>query len=93
MTAFRFKLPFGKLPLKISEGGEEQWLDYCAVTDVSSASPDEVVLVDMDVSGVQKVAIVRDSDISIANPSVQATFEISPTDKVGLPAYYEENEQ
>ncbi len=59
MTVTRLKLPFGKMPPKFDDSGDEQWQDYCAVTDVSSDKPNEVVLIDLALTGLTKLTLSR----------------------------------
>ena len=59
MAVTRFKLPFGKMPPKFNDAGVEQWRDYCAVTDVNSDKPDEVVLIDLALTGLSKTNAVK----------------------------------
>lgn len=85
MPVTRFKLPFGKMPSKFNGEGIEQWRDYCAVTDVNSDKPDEVVLIDLVLTGITPASLESDKDISVATAEDLTEHGIEIGAKVGLP--------
>lgn len=87
MAVIRFKLPFGKMPTKYDDNGDEQWRDYCAVTEVNSDKPDDIVLIDLVLTGLTKANAVKVADVSEATDKDMTDAGIDPTDKRGLPAF------
>lgn len=81
----RLKLPFGKMPPQFDDKGVQQWSDYCAVTDVNSDKPDEIVLVDLALTGLSKADAVKAADVSEAKAEDMEAFEIE--EKCGLPGF------
>lgn len=88
MTVTRLKLPFGKMPSKFDDNGLEQWQDYCAVTDVNSDKPDEIVLIDLVLTGLTKSNAVKVAGVSEAKEADLTDFGIKADTKVGLPEFY-----
>lgn len=85
MTVTRLKLPFGKMPPKFDDNGIEQWRDYCAVTDVNSDKPDDIVLVDLALTGLTKSNAVKIADVSEATLTDMRDFGVGANR--GLPDY------
>ena len=85
MVVTRLKLPFGKLPAQFDDAGVEQWSDYCAVTDVSSDKPDEVVIVDLVLTGLTKTKAIKVVGVSVATDKDMTDRNIDPSAKRGLP--------
>ena len=71
----RLKLPFGKMPTQFDEDGAQQWSDYCAVTDVNSDKPNEIVLVDLVLTGLSKANAVKVADVSEAKTDAMLAGE------------------
>ena len=88
MAVTRLKLPFGKRPLKFNDKGVEQWHDYCAVTGVNSDRPDDIVLIDLVLTGLSKFNATKAVDVSEAKEADLTAFGITATTKVGLPEFY-----
>lgn len=84
MTVTRFKLPFGKMLPKFDDNGNEQWQDYCAVTDVNSDKPNEIVLIDLVLTGLSKNNAVKVSGISEATSKDFADCGIDINSQRGL---------
>jgi len=87
MAVTRFKLPFGKLPPQLNDAGVQQWSDYCAVTDVSSNKPAEVVIVDLVLTGLSKSKAVKVAGVSEATNKDMTDNGIDPNAKRGLPDF------
>ena len=85
MAVTRFKLPFGKMPPKFDANGAEQWRDYCAVTDVNSDRPDEIVIIDLALTGLAKTKAVKVAGVSEAKESDMIELGVEPSSKRGLP--------
>ncbi len=83
----RFKLPFGKLPAQFDDASVEQWSDYCAVTDVNSDKPDEVVLVDLELTGLSKSNATKVAGVSEATDQDMLDRDVDPDDNRGLPEH------
>ncbi len=86
MTVTRLLLPFGKMPPKVNDAGVVQWQDYCAVTDVNSDKPDEIVLIDLSLTGLSKGNAVKVAGVSEAKESDMIELGVEPNSKRGLPA-------
>ena len=84
MTVTRLKLPFGKMPPKFDDSGNEQWRDYCAVTDVSSDKPGEVVLIDLVLTGLSTNNATKVSGVSEATSKDFEDYGIDINSKRGL---------
>ena len=87
MAVTRLKLPFGKLPPHTDDKGVEQWSDYCAVTDVNSDKPAEVVIVDLILTGLSKANAVKVSGVSEATDKDMTDNGVDPDDDRGLPGF------
>ena len=85
MAVTRLKLPFGKMPTKFDDNGDEQWRDYCAVTGVNSDKPDEIVLIDLVLTGLSTNNAVKVSGVSVATEKDLEDYRIDPNLKTGLP--------
>ncbi len=85
MIVTRLKLPFGRMPSKFDDSGDEQWQDYCAVTDVNSDKPDEVVIIDLALTGLTKTNAVKVASVSEAKESDMIELGVEPNSKRGLP--------
>ncbi len=85
MAVTRLKLPFGKMPPKFDDSGVEQWRDYCAVTDASSNKPDEIVIIDLVLTGLTKTNAVKVTGVSVATEKDLGDFRIDPKLRTGLP--------
>ena len=88
MAVTRFKLPFGKMPPKFNDKGVEQWRDYCAVSEVNSDKPNDIVLIDLALTGLSKFNATKAVDVSEAKEADLTAFGITAATKVGLPEYY-----
>lgn len=88
MAVTRFKLPFGKMPPKFNDKGVKQWRDYCAVSEVNSDKPDDIVLIDLVLTGLSKFNATKAADVSEAKEADLTAFGITAATKVGLPEYY-----
>lgn len=82
MEVTRLKLPYKKFPPQFDEDNIEQWSDYCAVTDVNSNEPDEIVMIDLVLTGLNKSNITKQADVREATQD-----DIKDIDKGGLPGY------
>lgn len=87
MTVIRLKLPFGKMPPKFNDKGVEQWQDYCAVTEVNSDKPDDVVLIDLNLTGLTKTNATKVAGVSEATKFDMEDMEVDVYSKRGLPAF------
>jgi hypothetical protein len=87
MAVIRFKLPFGKMPSQFNDVEVEQWQDYCAVTDVNSDKPDEIVLVDLNLTGLTKTNATKVAGVSEATKFDMEDMEVGVYSKRGLPAF------
>lgn len=87
MAVIRFKLPFGKMPLQYNDKGIEQWQDYCAVTEVNSDKPDEIVLIDLNLTGLTKTNAVKVTGVSEATKFDMEDMDVDVYSKRGLPAF------
>jgi len=87
MAVIRFKLPFGKLPPQFNEKGIEQWQDYCAVTDVNSEKPDEIVLIDLNLTGLTKTNATKVAGVSEGTKFDMEDAGVDVYSKRGLPAF------
>ena len=84
MDVTRFKLPFGKLPPQHDENGNQQWSDYCAVTDVNSDQPVQIVIVDLVLTGLSEANATKVADVSVATEKNQTDMKVDPNAKRGL---------
>lgn len=91
MAVTRFKLPFGKMPTKFDDNGVEQWRDYCAVSEVNSDKPDDIVLIDLVLTGLTVLSIVKAVDISEATITDMKDFGVEIDSNRGLPSYEANN--
>lgn len=87
MAVTRLMLPFGELPDQFTDAGVEQWSDYCAVTDVNSDKPDEVVIVDLVLTGLSKANATKVTGVSEATEKDMTDNGVDPNSKRGLPDY------
>ena len=87
MIVTRLKLPFGEMPDKFDADGKEQWRDYCAVTNVSSDKPDEIVIIDLVLTALSKADIIKVADISEATDKDMTDAGIEVGIKIGLPLF------
>ena len=85
MAVTRLKLPFGKMPTKFDDNGDEQWRDYCAVTGVNSDKPDEIVLIDLVLTGLSVNDAIKTPDVKVATSKDFADYGIDINAKRGLP--------
>ncbi len=87
MAVTRLILPFGELLDQFTDAGVEQWSDYCAVTDVNSDKPNDVVIVDLVLTGLTKTNAVKIAGVSEATNDDMSDANIDPDDKRGLPDF------
>jgi len=87
MAVIRFKLPFGKMPSQYNDKGVEQWQDYCAVIDVNSDKPDEIVLIDLNLTGITKINVTKVAGVSEATKFDMEDMKVDIYSKRGLPAF------